>query len=97
MGQSEGFVADDELGYVYFSEEEKGIHKYNADPSSSQLTRLSFFASGDGTASDREGLCLYKCNDSTGYLILSSQGNSTFKVYERQGNNRFVKTFSKPI
>jgi len=94
MGQSEGFVADDELGYVYFSEEEKGIHKYNADPNSSQLTRLSFFASGDGTASDREGLCLYKCNDSTGYLILSSQGNSSFKVYERQENNRFVKTFT---
>lgn len=93
MGQSEGFVADDELGYVYFAEEAKGIHKYNADPSSSQLTRLSFFASGDGTASDREGLCLYSCSDGSGYLVLSSQGNSTFKVYERQGGNLFVKTF----
>ncbi len=93
MGQSEGFVADDELGYVYFAEEAKGIHKYNADPNSSNLSRLSFFASGDGTASDREGLCLYSCSDGTGYLVLSSQGNSTFKVYERQGDNAFVKTF----
>ena len=93
MGQSEGFVADDELGYVYFAEEAQGIHKYNADPDNSVLTRLSFFASGDGTASDREGLCLYSCNDGAGYLVLSSQGNSTFKVYERQGDNAFVKTF----
>jgi myo-inositol-hexaphosphate 3-phosphohydrolase len=93
IGQAEGFVADDDLGYVYFAEESKGIHKYNADPISSQLTRLLFFASGDGTASDREGLCLYKCDDGTGYIILSSQGNSSFKVYERQGDNQFVKTF----
>ena len=93
MGQSEGFVADDELGYVYFAEEATGIHKYNADPNNSNLNRLSFFASGDGTASDREGLCLYSCADGTGYLVLSSQGNSSFKVYERQGDNLFVKTF----
>ncbi len=93
MGQSEGFVADDKLGFVYFAEEGKGIHKYNADPNSSNLNRLSFFASGDGTVSDREGLCLYACDNGDGYLILSSQGNSTFKVYERGGSNRFIKTF----
>ncbi len=93
IGVAEGAVADDELGLVYFAEETKGIHKYNADPDSSVKTRLSFFASGDGTASDREGLSMYKCNDGTGYLILSSQGNSQFKVYERQGNNVFKKTF----
>ena len=92
IGQAEGFVADDELGFVYFAEETKGVHKYNANPDSGQNNRLAFFASGDGTANDREGLALYKCNDGSGYLVLSSQGNSTFKVYERQ-SNAFVKTF----
>ncbi len=94
MGVAEGLVADDELGFVYFAEESKGIHKYNADPNNGNLNRLAFFASGDGISGDREGFSLYKCNDGTGYLVLSSQGNSTFKVYDRAGNNTFVKTFS---
>jgi myo-inositol-hexaphosphate 3-phosphohydrolase len=91
---AEGFVADDNLGLVYFAEESKGVHKYNADPASENLNRLAFFASGDGISGDREGFALYQCNDGSGYLVLSSQGNSTFKVYERQGNNNFVKTFT---
>ncbi|NIR50727.1 phytase [candidate division KSB1 bacterium] len=90
-GTAEGFVADDELGFVYVTEEEKGIHKYHADPEKSS-ERIAFFAEGDGIDGDREGLALYACNDGTGYLVLSSQGNSTIKIYERQGDNRFVKT-----
>jgi myo-inositol-hexaphosphate 3-phosphohydrolase/predicted phosphodiesterase len=94
IGVAEGFVADDQLGFAYFAEEGGGIHKYNADPNSGNLSRLAFFASGDGISGDREGIALYACNNGEGYLVLSSQGNSTFKVYERQGSNTFVKTFS---
>lgn len=90
-GTAEGFVADDELGFVYIAEEGEGIHKFYADPDMGS-DELALFATGDGISGDREGLALYACSDGTGYLILSSQGNSTFKVYERQGNNRFVKT-----
>jgi myo-inositol-hexaphosphate 3-phosphohydrolase len=89
--QAEGFVADDELGFVYIAEEGEGIHKYHADPQMSS-EGISFFASGDGIVSERKGLALYPCSDGTGYLILSSQGNSTLKIYERQGSNQFVKT-----
>ena len=89
---SEGFVADDELGFVYLTEERVGIHKYNADPDAGPQTRLSFFAAGDGIVRDREGLALYACAEGGGYLVLSSQGNSTFKVYTR-ADNRLVKTF----
>lgn len=92
-GTAEGFVADDELGFVYITEETKGVHKYYAAPDK-PAGRLSFFASGDGTASDREGLALYRCSNGTGYLILSSQGNSRFKVYAREGLNAFLKTFT---
>ncbi|MCG8605121.1 phytase [bacterium] len=88
---AEGFVADDELGYVYIPEEEKGIYKYFADPLASADT-VGFFAADDGIAGDREGTAIYACSDSTGYLVLSSQGNSTIKLYERQGNNRFIGT-----
>ncbi len=90
-GVAEGFCADDELGYVYITEEAGGINKFHADPKNSS-DLLLLFAEGDGTKDDREGLALYGCADGTGYLVLSSQGNSTYKVYERQGDNRFVKT-----
>ncbi|MFQ5636660.1 MAG: phytase [bacterium] len=92
-GTAEGFVADDELGFVYITEEEEGIHKYYADPDKSP-DRILFFAQGDGTVSDREGLALYGCQDGGGYLVLSSQGNSTIKIYEREGDNAFRKTLT---
>ena len=90
-GTAEGFAADDELDYVYIAEEGKGIHKYYADPDKSS-DELLLFATGDGISGDREGLGIYACHDGTGYLVLSSQGNSTIKIYDRQGNNRFLKT-----
>jgi myo-inositol-hexaphosphate 3-phosphohydrolase len=88
---AEGFVADDELGFVYVTEEAQGIHKYYAAPDTSTDLILTF-GEGDGTEDDREGLAIYACADGTGYLVLSSQGNDTFKIFERQGNNRFLKT-----
>ena len=91
-GTAEGFVADDELGFIYISEEGEGIHKYYADPDKGNNGAIASFATDDGISGDREGLCLYKCSDGTGYLILSSQGNSTLKIYRRQDDNRLVKT-----
>ena len=35
---------------------------------------------------------LYAAAGGKGYLIVSSQGNNTFKVYDRQGDHAFVCT-----
>ncbi len=88
---AEGFLADDELGYFYAPEEEKGIHKFYADPDSSS-DALMLFATADSIKGDREGFCLYACPDSSGYLLLSSQGNSTVKIYDRKPPNTFLGT-----
>ncbi|MCG8605120.1 phytase, partial [bacterium] len=90
-GKAEGFVTDDELGFLYVAEEGEGVHKFLADPNSSP-DPLALFAIDDGITPTRQGMGLYACNDGTGYLVLSSKGNSTFKVYEREGDNLFVKT-----
>ncbi len=90
-GTAEGFMADDDLGFVYITEEARGIHKYLADPDAS-ADPVGFFAAGDDIAGDREGLGLYACSDGSGYLVLSSQGNSTIKIYDRRGDNAFLKT-----
>jgi 3-phytase len=48
---------------------------------------------GSVLEADAEGVDLYYGPGSTGYLIVSSQGDDTFAVYERQGRNRLVGSF----
>jgi 3-phytase len=82
-GTAEGFVADDAAGFLYVSEESAGIHQFLADPAA-DAGALRLFAQSDGIRGDREGLAIYGCEDGSGYLLLSSQGNSTFKLYDRR-------------
>jgi 3-phytase len=83
-GYAEGLVADDELGWVYASDEDRAVLQYHADPDSS-AERLGTFALDDGILGDREGLAIYDCGGGRGWIVLSSQGNSTVKVYRREG------------
>jgi len=39
---------------------------------------------------DVEGLTIAYGSDGKGYLIASSQGNSTFAIYRREGDNTYV-------
>ena len=84
-------AADDELGFLYASDEEHAVFKYHAAPDA-PAEPICTFATGDGIKGDREGIAIYKCPDGTGYLLLSSQGNSTVKVYRREGDNEFLGT-----
>lgn len=93
--QTEGCVADDELGNFYISEETQGIWKYGAEPQSG-TTRTLVDATGPAghLSADVEGLALYQTPNGKGYLLASSQGSSDFVVYERGGNNAYVTTFN---
>lgn len=91
---SEGLVADDEYGYFYVSEENVGVWKYSADPTTGNK-RVLVDSVGDGNLiADVEGLAIYYGLGGKGYLIASSQGNNSYKVYERSGNNKFVGAFA---
>jgi myo-inositol-hexaphosphate 3-phosphohydrolase len=92
--QSEGCVADDDLGQLYVAEEDVGIWKYSAEPTAgaarSQVDRVG----GGQLVADVEGLTLAYGANGTGYLLASSQGDSAIAVYQRVGGNAFVKRFS---
>lgn len=89
----EGCVADDELGHFYISEESVGIWKYGAEPDAG-TNRSQVGKAGDGNLlADVEGLTIAYGKDGAGYLIASSQGNHSFVVYRREGNNEFVRKF----
>lgn len=90
----EGICADDELGFLYCCDEDYAVLKYHADPNLNNNKLISRFAREDGIVGDREGIALYKTSDTEGYLIVSSQGDSTLKVYKREGSNDFIGTLS---
>ena len=88
----EGCVADFDLGRFYVSEEKVGIWSYGAEPGSGSTRTLTARVGEHGLQADVEGLTIYYASGTKGYLIASSQGASTFKVYERDGSNAFVQT-----
>lgn len=95
QSQLEGCVFDDEAGVLYVGEENKGVWKTSFDGASFSAPALVDKIGGaSGIAADVEGLALYKTGAETGYLIASSQGNNSYAVYRREGDNDFVTRFA---
>ena len=93
---SEGVTADDIHRKVYVSEEAVAIWKLGAEPTDGDTKVMvdKPIAQGGHFQPDIEGLTIYYKPDGSGYLIGSSQGNSTFTVYTREGNNDYLGTFN---
>jgi len=94
--QVEGMVADRELGYLYVGQEKGGIFKFSAEPSGGNTGNLIEAVKPDGSnlAADVEGLTIYYAADGKGYLLASSQGDSTYAVFTRAGNNDYLGNFA---
>lgn len=90
----EGCVADDELGRLYISEEDRGIWVYGAEPDAGDGRRLvDSVGKGGHLTADAEGLAIAKHGPGTGYLIASSQGDNSYSLYRREGANEFAHSF----
>jgi 3-phytase len=93
--QPEGMVADDEMNILYVGEEIRGIWKFDAKAEGDSIKTL--IANSDSLNTnivyDVEGLSIYYASEGQGYLIASSQGNFTYAVFERTGNNNYLGSF----
>lgn len=95
-GESEGCVFDDENLTLFISEENlRGnlkAHKFDKD---FNLTGDPFVIdSREGNiVGDPEGVTVYKTDQNKGFIILSSQGDSKFNIYNRQQPYEFIKSF----
>ncbi|MHC5856086.1 phytase [Nostoc sp.] len=95
--QTEGMVVDQETGFLYIAQEDVGIWKFQAEPDGGTTGKLIDrvrFEGGSHLTDDAEGLTIYYGKNGTGYLLASSQGDSTFVAYTREGNNEYVGNFA---
>lgn len=87
VGEIEAVAVDDELGFVYYSDEQFGIRKYAADPDAADPNRELAAFGMDQYLGDREGLAIFVEPGGRGYIVSSDQvGTGTrLHLYPRQG------------
>lgn len=94
--QAEGMVVDRELGFLYVAMEDGlGILKFRAEPGAGEdgPEPVRVF-NNEFLLPDVEGLTIYYGPEGSGYLLVSSQGDSTFAVFERSGDNAYLGSFT---
>lgn len=91
--QLEGCVADDELARLYVGEEELGIWRLDAEPDADDEPLLIHDIDDPYLTADVEGLTIYYAADGRGYLIASSQGDYSYALFERGGDNAYLGSF----
>jgi 3-phytase len=83
----EAVAVDDELGFVYYSDEGSGIHKWHAGPDHPDAARELAHFGRTGFAGDHEGIAIYSMPGGKGYVICTDQvaGSSHYHIYRREG------------
>ncbi|MBO9545476.1 phytase [Caulobacter sp.] len=93
--QTEGCVADDQTGALYVAEEDVALWRLGADAKAgSAKTAVARIADNPALKDDLEGIGLYAQAGGKGFLVVSSQGNNTYAVFRREGDNAYVGSFA---
>ncbi|PHY19975.1 phytase [Caulobacter sp. BP25] len=93
--QTEGCVADDETGALYVAEEDVALWKLGADAKAGSNRKLiARIGENPALKDDLEGVGLYIQPKGKGYLVVSSQGNNSYAVFRREGDNAYVGSFA---
>ena len=95
-GESEGCVFDDENSTLFISEENVrgNLKAYKFDKNFDFVGKPFLIDSRRGQIfGDPEGVSIYKTDKNDGYIILSSQGDGKFNIYNRQAPYGFISSF----
>jgi len=92
--QLEGCVHDDDAGVLFIGEEGRGVWKAGfANGAFDATTPVDAVRGPSGIHADIEGMAIYRLDETRGYLVVSSQGDDSYAVYDRAGDNRFLGRF----
>lgn len=87
--QSEGCVVDDRTGLLYVAEEDAGLWRFDANPDAAATATPMGKADGKQLVADAEGLAIVPEGADAGYLLVSSQGDNAYALYDlKEGRYR---------
>jgi len=89
----EGCAADDELGWLYVGEEATGVYRLPAAADSAATLEVVDRTGKGHLEADVEGIAIFRRRDGRGYIVVSSQGDDAYAVYERAPPNRYLGRF----
>ena len=75
LKEIESIAVDDQLGYVYYSDEQFSVRKYYADPDAPDADKELGLIYTLDYLKDNEGISIYNIDDKTGYILVSDQSN----------------------
>ncbi len=86
-GEIEAVAVDDELGYVYYSDEDDSIRKYHADPDHPKAPQELARFGETGFQGNQEGIAIYAGRNGAGYILCTDQllNQSLYRIYRREG------------
>ena len=93
--QSEGCVYDDENRTLFISEEQdRGVLRAYKLNNKLDFSSPHIIDNRSGNIDgDPEGVTIYKSSETEGYVILSSQGDNSFNVYDRKFPYNYLGSF----
>lgn len=91
---AEGCTADDDTGMLYVAEEDVALYKYGAEPDAGDAREtITTPQMNPALKDDLEGVSIYYGEGETGYIVLSSQGNNTYALFDRQAPHAYLGSF----
>ncbi|SDE46600.1 phytase [Kordiimonas lacus] len=91
---AEGCVADDDTGMLFVAEEDVALWKYGAEPDAGNTReKVTDPQVNPALKDDLEGVSIYYGEGTSGYIVLSSQGNNSYALFDRQAPHAYVGSF----
>ncbi|WP_417449801.1 phytase [Kordiimonas sp.] len=91
---AEGCTADDDTGSLFVAEEDVALWKYGAEPDSGATrTKITDPTMNPALKDDLEGVSIYYGEGENGYIVLSSQGNNSYALFDRQAPHTYRGSF----
>lgn len=92
---AEGCAAHDSQSYLFLAVEEEGFYRYDAEPGAGNTPfQIDTVSRSGGPVADLEGVTIAYENSTSGYIIISSQGNSSFHIYDLAPPHAWRKSFT---